>query len=99
MFSCGFHYVYRAIQEERSIFWEVTVWIIARRLYERVSDSELLQRDSRLDLQTSVRSFFVCSVRRRGKCTKETSIKETIARSLARILDAAACIKKCEDQT
>ena len=38
--------VYRAIQEEKSMFWEVTVSVIVRNIfsYERVSNSEWLSR-------------------------------------------------------
>ena len=62
------------------LFWEVAVWIIARRSCERVRGSERLQRDSRLNFQTSVRSNFVYGVRWKGKFMKERSIKETVGR-------------------
>jgi hypothetical protein len=44
--------IYRVIQEERAIFWEVTVSVIARIkcLYERVSNSEWASRQSFLNL-------------------------------------------------
>ena len=46
--------VYKVIQEERSVFWELTVLVIIRknRSYDHVSNSEWLLRLNRLNLQT-----------------------------------------------
>jgi hypothetical protein len=46
------HCIYRVIQEGKSIFWEVMISVIVReKLYEYVSDSELLPRYICLNVQ------------------------------------------------
>jgi hypothetical protein len=49
---------YRVIQEERSVFWAVTVSVIVRKkkaVYEHASECEWLPRQSCSNLQTELR--------------------------------------------
>jgi len=88
------YFLYRMIKEENSIFWGVIAWVMVRKnsSYEHVSNSEWLPRQSCLNLQTHfwLRGWKKCEVYKRKVGTRNELF--------ARILDAAARIKKREDQ-
>ena len=73
----------------------MTVWIIARLSYERVSGSERLERDRQTfeSSPPSVRILFV-GFDEKGSLQKRGREKRQL---LASTLDDAACMKKRED--
>ena len=73
---------HRVVQEERSVFLVEKVGVIvegggARSLYEHVSISEWLRRQSCLNHQNILHYIFVCGVEWTAKFTKEMSVHES----------------------
>jgi len=87
-------YRYRVIQEERSVFWKVMLSVTAM---EKVHANMVLilcgYRDGSHDL---IQLDFCLWVWIKGEVYKRNV--DTRDELVARILDAAACIKKSEDQ-
>jgi hypothetical protein len=90
--------IYRVIQEERSILWEVITWVIVRKKIVQMNMCIILNgyrdRDPSISRPNSVRILFVGLGEWRSLKNKRGYTDEL----LARILDAAARIKKREDQ-
>ena len=88
------YFPYGVIKEVKSIFWEVIAWVMARKnsSYEHMSNSEMLPASSCLNLHTHfwLRGWKKWEVSKRKVGTPDGLF--------AHILDAAASIKKREDQ-
>ena len=71
--------IHSVAQMERSMFWEVRVPVVMRRKLIRTSVYlwTVTEIEMFLNLQTQLRSIFVCGVRWRAKFTKERWIHQT----------------------
>jgi hypothetical protein len=87
--------LYRVIQEETLIYVEVLVKFLCVQFWMG-TEMELFESPDLMPLDFLLWTWFDCGSGWRAKFTKETV--DTADELLARILDAAACIKKREDQ-